>query len=188
MTTRLVVYDMDGTLIDTPMPDTGKEIWKQKTGQEYPHVGWWGRAESLSLDVFDIKAFPEVLAKLNNDMTRGDTYTVILTSRLEKLRNEVEAILDKNQITVDDVLLKKGNMEKEERVQHLIKKFPYLTDVELYDDRDKEFKAFRSFKNNNPNLNVTIYKANRGSISLLEQLESEKILNIITKEVNKLNL
>ena len=49
----LVVFDFDATLIKTTLPDVGKGMWSSHHGIEYPHVGWWGRKESLDSDVFD---------------------------------------------------------------------------------------------------------------------------------------
>ena len=51
---RLAVFDFDGTLFDSPEQEDGMRIWSQKTGQQYPHKGWWGRRESLDSDIFDI--------------------------------------------------------------------------------------------------------------------------------------
>lgn len=184
MIARLSMYDFDGTLIDSPVPDTGRNIWKQRTGEEYPHVGWWGRPESLDKDVFDIKPFPAVANQLNDDMARSDTYTIILTSRLERLRPQLEAILEEHGIKVDRLLTKKGGMEKSERIEQLLEQFPNVKEVNVYEDRDKEFKVFHEFKTNRPDLQVNIYKADDGKISLLESLADE-IYKIITEEIKK---
>ena len=84
-------------------------LWKEKNGEPYPHRGWWGRPESLDTTLFDIKPFPNVLAQLVKEKNTPDTSVIILTSRMEKLRSEVENVLDLNGIVVDDVILKKGN-------------------------------------------------------------------------------
>lgn len=189
MITRLSVYDFDGTLMDTPMPDVGREVWKQKTGEKYPHVGWWGRKESLDMDVFEINPFPSVLNNLNDDMTRSDTYTVILTSRLEKLRPQIEGILQHHNISADQILLKTGGKEKDERIQELISQLPdTIKEVNLYDDREKEFNAFRNFREMNPNLQVNIYKADEGKISLIEtHLNADgQIIDLINSEIQKI--
>lgn len=39
---KISFYDMDGSLINSPEPEMGKELYKQKTGNEWPYVGWWG--------------------------------------------------------------------------------------------------------------------------------------------------
>lgn len=187
MKTRLSVYDFDGTLMDTPLPDVGKEIWREKTGEEYPHVGWWGRPESLSLDVFEINPFPSVLNSLKNDMTRSDTYTVILTSRLERLRPQIEGILQTHDITADEILLKNDGKEKNQRVEALLEKLPDVTEVNLYDDREKEFRVFRKFKEDNPDLQVNIYKADEGKVSLIEGAiyGESPIVKIIEEELER---
>ena len=40
---KLSVFDFDGTLIDTPLPDYGKAEYKKKTGEDWPFPGWWGQ-------------------------------------------------------------------------------------------------------------------------------------------------
>jgi len=35
--TKLAVFDFDGTLIMTPLPDTGRQQYREKTGKEWPH-------------------------------------------------------------------------------------------------------------------------------------------------------
>ena len=177
MITRLCVYDFDGTLMNTPLPDVGKEIWKQKTGNEYPHVGWWGRAESLDMDIFDIEPYSPVLNQFNKDNNRNDTYTIILTSRLEKLRPQIEIIFEKYKIVPDQFILKEEGKEKNQRVEEILVNLPDVTEVDIYDDRDKEFKIFNKFKKDNPDLDVNIHKVENGNISLLEQ--KNKIFNII---------
>ena len=44
---ELHVYDFDGTLVDTPVPERGMAEFEEATGTPWPHRGWWGRAESL---------------------------------------------------------------------------------------------------------------------------------------------
>ena len=46
-TEELHVWDFDGTLVNTPVPDTGRAQYESETGLPWPHKGWWGRAESL---------------------------------------------------------------------------------------------------------------------------------------------
>lgn len=185
MITRLVVYDFDQTIMDTPLPDRGREIWKEKTGEEYPHVGWWGREESLDMDVFDIQPYPSVVNSLKDDMTRNDTYTVVLTSRIEKLRPQVEGILRHHGIPYHELLLKRGNDgEKNDRVEALLRKLPStIKEVNLFDDRDKEFRAFTKLQTDNPELTINIYKCDEGKIVLLNS--SPSINEIIVDEIKK---
>ena len=177
MIKRIAFYDFDGTLIDTPMPETGKPQWKKATGQEYPHLGWWGRIESLSLDVFNIQAFPEIAHKLKLDNSRSDTYTVILTSRLRKLQPYLEEIMKYNNLRVDEMSPKKGGEEKDDRIREFLKRFPDVTSIDLYDDREKEFVIFRALKQElEGKVEVNIYEINNG-------VDRFKVENVVKDEV-----
>ena len=183
MITTLSFYDFDGTLIDTPMPDSGKQEWKNKTGEDYPHVGWWGRPESLSLEVFDIQPYPSILNQLRSDTTKSDTYTVMLTSRLKKLQPYLEEILNKHNIVFDDLSLKQGGGEKDDRIREYLTRFPDVTTINVYDDRDKEMEVFSKMKDELGDLyQINVYRATDGKFSLVE---SNNIVNkIISEEIS----
>lgn len=131
---RLAVYDFDGTLMDSPEPDIGKPMWEKFYGKPYPHKGWWGRKESLDTEAFDIKPFPNILAKLRDDMADPDTDTIILTSRMEKLRPELENILSLNGITVDELITKKGREDKGDVILKIENYNDDLVEIVVYDD------------------------------------------------------
>lgn len=181
MIKRIAFYDFDGTLMDTPLPETGKPHWKEVTGEEYPHVGWWGRAESLDLNVFDIKAFPSIADRLRNDVARSDTYTVILTSRLKKLQPYLEKILQHNNLTVDEWSPKNDGREKDDRIKEFLKRFPEVEEIDLYDDREKEFKVFANLKNEiGHEVRINVYKADNGHLStILENVIWDEMTNMV---------
>lgn len=131
---RLAVYDFDGTLIDSPEPETGKPQWEKVKGEPYSHKGWWGRKESLDTEVFDIKPFPNILAKLQADMADPETSTIILTSRMEKLRPQLENILKLNGITVDELITKRGGEDKGDVILKIENYNQDLEEIVVYDD------------------------------------------------------
>ncbi len=183
MITTLSFYDFDGTLIDTPMPDSGKEEWKKKTGEDYPHVGWWGRPESLSLEVFDIQPIPSVLNQLRSDTTKSDTYTVMLTSRLKKLQPYIEKILEKHNIMFDELSLKEGESGKDDRIREYLTRFPDVTTINIYDDREKEMVIFAKMKDELGDLyQINVYRVTDGKFSLVES--NNKINEIISEEIS----
>ena len=185
MITTLSFYDFDGTLMDTPMPGSGKQTWLEKTGEEHPHVGWWGRAESLDPNVFDIQPFPSVLNQLRSDTTKSDTYTVMLTSRMIKLKPQVEILLNNHGIVFDDLSLKTGNDgEKDNRIKAYLQKFPDVQTINVYDDRDKEMKVFARMKNElGSQYQINVYRVTNGSYSLVESVN--KLDKIIFDEIKK---
>jgi hypothetical protein len=185
---RLVIYDFDGTLIDSPEPDPGKQIWKEKTGEEYPHKGWWGRKESLNTDVFDIKPFPTILSKLKNDMLDSDTYTIILTSRMEKLRPQLENILQLNGITVDQLITKRGNEDKGDVIMKFIQQNPELREIVAYDDfaggMENKIAEYTKIKDLIPDgIIYDIYYVENGKTRLMES--TNLLLNMILEEIRK---
>lgn len=182
MIKRLIAFDFDGTLIDSPMPDIGKKIWKEKTGTEFPYIGWWGRPESLDMNVFDIKPFPSVLAQLNKDKSTPDTYVIVLTSRRKKLQPQLQAILDANNIIVDKLDTKYDNSEKGDRILRYLQEFPDLIEISVYDDRDSDIVAYKSIINKIPkNITFNIYLAENGDFALIDS--NNKLNNIIREEI-----
>ena len=181
MIKKLVAFDFDGTLINSPMPDTGKEIWKKKTGNEYPHKGWWGRPESLNNDVFDIHMFDNVLNILKKENADPETYVIILTSRMEKLRPELEKILVDKDIRVDKVDMKRSERTKGEKILRYIQQFPDLQEIDVYDDKESDIISYQSIRPQIPeNLRFNIFLALNGHLTLLE---NNKLLNIIQEEI-----
>ena len=131
---RLCVFDFDGCLIDSPEPEIGKPMWEKYYNNQFPYKGWWGRKESLDTDVFDIKPFSSVLAQLNKEKNTPDTSVIILTSRREKLRPEIEKILNMNNINVDDIILKRGNEGKGDVILRIQQYNQDLEEINVYDD------------------------------------------------------
>ena len=187
---KLAVYDFDGTLMNTP-EEEGKEQWSRVKGMPYPHVGWWGRAESLDDEIFDIRPFPNIHSQLKKDVVNPNTYVIILTSRREKLRPQVEKILDDNGIAVDDVILKRGNETKGEVILSHLRRMPDLKKIDIYDDfaggEERKIREFTDIKDQIPdNIEYNIYYVeDRGdTFHLMES--TNNVLNIIYEELRNL--
>lgn len=186
MIKKLVAFDFDGTLSDSPMPQVGKEIWSRVNGKEYPHKGWWGKAESLDTDVFDIKLFKAIEKRLRAEIADKESYVIILTSRMEKLRPQLERILADNKIVVDKLDMKYGpEKTKGEKILDYTKKFPKLSAIDVYDDRKCDIDSYKEIRAELPDgIQFKIYLAEEGKVSLVES--NSKILNIIREELRKL--
>jgi len=139
---RLYVFDLDGTLMNSPMPDEGKLLWKEKKGVDYPHLGWWGRAESLDIEVFNIMPIARIEAIFRSQIDCEDTYCAIMTSRMEKLRPQVEKVLIKTGLIVDELIMKRSAKSKGEKLLRLAKKFLNLELICVFDDRDTDIASY----------------------------------------------
>lgn len=152
---KVSVFDFDGTLIDTALPGVGKQIWKDVKGTDYPHVGWWGRAESLDVDIFENKPFDDIVIDYKQAIGEPNTHVSLCTGRLVKLRKEVQAVLDKYEFKFDDVVLNgdsrfnKGRGDtlsyKLRYLGSLSKTFPNLKEIEFWDDRDEHMPTFKQW-------------------------------------------
>ena len=150
---KVVFYDFDGTLMDSPLPEDGKSIYQEKTGKPYPHMGWWGRSESLDLNVFDIQTNHEVEMAYRKDKADPNAYVILLTNRLAKLDRSVIAVLNKHGMSFDAYSFKNDGREKGERVLDIMKtSYPNITKLEFYDDDP------RHIENVNNNLIDTNYE------------------------------
>ena len=182
MKKRLIAFDFDATLFNTPDDVQGKKTWEKKKGEKYPYEGWWGRPESLDLDVFDIKPYAKVLAKLRKEVARKDSYVIVLTARHKKLRAEVQAILDANNIKVDRLDMKAGRKTKGEKILDYLEEMPELKEVFVYDDQEKHLDSYRSIKDKLPKgVELTIFKADEGKVKIVEA--KNKLFRIIKEEI-----
>jgi tRNA nucleotidyltransferase/poly(A) polymerase len=161
---KAVFYDFDGTLMNSPMPDQGKVIYKEKTGLNYPHLGWWGRPESLDLNIFDIKPNPDVYRQFKLDSTDYNTYVVLLTNRIGKLSSEVKSVLEKNNIFFDFYSFKEDSRTKGDRVLDIVNnKLKDVARIEFYDDDDVQLMSV-SDSLDNSQYSYDVYKVSNGKI------------------------
>jgi HAD domain family 1 in Swiss Army Knife RNA repair proteins len=177
---KLAVYDFDGTLMNSPHPEEGKKIWKDKTGEDYPNIGWWSKPESLNTDVFDIKPIPSIHSLLQKDVKDIDTYVIILTNRIFKLRPELENILKLNNIVVDGLITKSGKRTKDDVIKSFLEKYPTIKTIDVYDDMKENIDDYKSIRPNLDNdVKLNIYNITDGKISLVET--NNKLLRIINE-------
>ena len=131
------IFDFDGTLVDSQTPDEGRTIWKEKTGNDWPHKGWWGRKESLDMDVFDQNVIPRVKAEYDKDTGKEENLMVMLTGRRSKLSGEVEKIIHANDMTFHKYLYNYGNStldNKVEQIGNLMSEFKGIEFISIFED------------------------------------------------------
>ena len=157
---KIAIFDFDGTLMDTPHPDTGKEIYKSKTGKEYPHIGWWSKHESLDTEIFNIKPITSTILDYNLEKDNPHTMMVMLTGRLPKQSGQVERILHDNNLLFDEYHYKDlGDTlnSKINTIKSFLNRFPNVNYIEMYEDREPHAKAFQEWgKENGVNIKVNL--------------------------------
>jgi len=162
---HIAVFDFDSTTIDSPTPEIGKKIWKEKTGKDWAFEGWWGRPDSLNMDVFDLKPIEETMEGYNRVKKDPSVYKVLLTGRIGKLEPQVKKILDKYNIKFDEYLFNNKGSTLDFKIQELEalrKKFPNAKTFEMWDDREEHFPYFekwgKNFESQNPGSTFILHK------------------------------
>ncbi len=146
--TKLAIFDFDGTLISTPLPDEAKKIWLEKKGTPWPHEGYWGRHESLDMEVFEMPSVEMVIKDYEEQMAAEDTAVILLTGRMVKLTDHVMAILEAKSLKFDEYHLNRGgatDMAKIKTMEKLLEKYTDVTSMTLWDDRESHIPIFQTF-------------------------------------------
>ena len=143
-TNKLICFDFDDTLCHTIKEEPGKLIWKEKTGKDWPHQGWWSKPETLDIDVFDTKVNPYVYEEYLKAIEDPQNHVIMATGRLERLRQPVQMILDNLGLEFDDVYLNTGGdtyLFKTRLFERLIRRLR-PTEFIMYDDRYEHLVKF----------------------------------------------
>jgi hypothetical protein len=150
---KITSFDFDGTFFHTPLPEVGKPVFKAKTGHDWPYRGWWGRKESLDLDIFDIPINKFVLNKFVKHEQDGD-YNILATGRLKFMTKSVLDVLDQHGLSekFDEIHLNPGMdtfLFKANLYENLInKKKP--SEFIMYDDREEHLYKFEVWAKKQP--------------------------------------
>lgn len=146
--TKLSVFDFDGTLVDTPLPEQGKKTYKEKTGQDWPHKGWWGQPLSLDMSIFDMPIIPMVKTAYDKEKREIGTALVMLTGRMSSLANKVKAVLNANKLVFDEYHFNRGgstDVAKIKTLEILLREYPNVKFIEMWDDRDEHIPIFQAW-------------------------------------------
>lgn len=167
---KLAFFDFDDTLFYTPLEQGGKEEWEKKMGRPFPQVPtgyrnfsdfWWKSPQSLDIDVFNIKTNDWIIDEYKKCKDMG-YYLIMMTGRVESLRNDVIEILDSKGLKFDELHFKPENGETfsykiktmEDRISEL-----KPNEVIFYDDRKDHHQRFIDWAKSRKDVNITIVNA-----------------------------
>lgn len=149
-TKTIYSFDFDNTLFFSPTPDDGKEIYERKTGNQWPYIGWWSKAESLDTELFHVPINPWVKTKYDQVIKDENSIRILATGRLEKvinMRKNIEQIVSSHGLCFDKIYLNTiGDtfLFKTKLFTSLIKETKCDKFV-MYDDRHLHIKEFREW-------------------------------------------
>jgi hypothetical protein len=146
--TKLSVFDFDGTLVKSPTPENGKEIYKTKTGNDWPYIGWFSKHESLDLNIFDIETIDDVIVDYEREAASKSSVVVMLTGRILKLSEHVKIVLGAKGLVFDEYEFNRGGsteISKMRTMDKLLFKYKDVIEVELWDDRLPHIPIFEQW-------------------------------------------
>lgn len=146
--TKLSVFDFDGTLISTPLPEEAKIIWEKKKGVPWPHEGHWSKPESLDDSVFDMPVMESVIADYEVEKGDESILRVMLTGRMPHLSHLVEKILNDKGLEFHEYHYNTGGrteVSKTRTLDALLVKYPDVEAVEVWEDRMEHLPIFEAW-------------------------------------------
>ncbi len=149
--TKICVWDFDGTLVESPIDKEGRLVYKEKTGNEWPHEGWWSKPLSLDTTIFDIPTIQSVINSYDKERENSNSLMVMMTGRLAKLSKEVEAVLLNHGLIFDKYIYNMGGSTLDSKIKSLEKlliEFPNVIDILLTDDRESHIPEFQKWGDN----------------------------------------
>ncbi|MFW6219920.1 MAG: hypothetical protein ACOC33_03690 [bacterium] len=176
----LSFFDFDDTTVYTIDPSLGKKIWKEKLNTNIEiddESKWWDSPKSLDIRVLEFKPIKQTVDKIKEDNLKANCITILLTNRKIHLSDLVKKIL--NNIGINfDIYKFKNNDEKVSRILDVLRKFPNVKNINIYEDRYDECLKFNMFKEkykNKYNINIIQFKPKKNM----------DIKEIIKEEVGK---
>jgi hypothetical protein len=157
---KLISFDFDKTLFHTPEPELGKGIFLEKTGKVWSHKGWWGKPETLDLEIFEIPKNDWVYNHFLEYTEDDENYIILATGRLKKVEgmsDNVHKILEKNDIEFDEVHLNWGGDTLKFKIKLFEEKIKSLGVEEfiMFDDRSEHLSEFEKWADKQ-NIKITI--------------------------------
>jgi hypothetical protein len=150
MYNKLISFDFDSTLFNTPEPHAGKVEWEKKTGIPWAYNGWWGKVESLNPEVFYIHMNEWVYRRYIEAKNDPNAFVILATGRLLKVPKMLETInkmLEQNGLEFDGVYLNWGGETfdfKTKLFSQLMNKLK-VKEMTMYDDRHEHIGRFRQW-------------------------------------------
>lgn len=169
---KLKVYDFDGTLVASPGREQAERDFLAATGKPWPHIGFYGRPESLIPPVFPETPNESFLIQEIADICRkgeGDL-RILMTGRPVKMRNRVLAICQGYGFIFDQTFFR-GQHDcnnsgdtfdfKQSVLETKLKTLP-LTGVEMWEDREDHYikfaQLFEVFRADYPDVDFVLHR------------------------------
>lgn len=130
-------------------------------GQRWPHKGWLGHSGSLR---YPLHVYPgPSLRDYFEHSERACSRTVLITGRMEKVRDGLQPVLDMHGLKFDKVILKPMHegitvhSYKKDTVKDLMKDLPHVKEVKFWDDRVDNIKQIDNLQRTLKDINIETF-------------------------------
>lgn len=166
MYSKLAVFDFDSTLVNTPKPtDKNIDMWCTENNSEWSGSDWWTNKNSLDTEIFDINLNRDVIRDFFNNSKNKDCMVVMLTGRVNSLREPVIEILNNYGLDFDRYLFKRPNqlthISKKVHMSKILDEFKTIKELEMWDDRTEHFNIFEDWGRYISHMDGIKFKLNR---------------------------
>lgn len=178
---KISIFDFDGTLMKTPDSKEGKKQWEEFYGKKYPHIGWWGKPESLDDAVFDIQPIESTVSDYKKETENPNTFVIMLTGRLPHQSSQVEELLALHNIYFKEYHYKSNGdtlTSKLNTIKSLLNRFPQVREIEMWEDREAHVIAFEEWGKEN-GINIKVNYITDDVVPLNESVE-DKLYNKVS--------
>lgn len=137
MIEKLKIFDFDKTFVKTLDKEEGIAEWEKASGEKYPHLGWFGRLESLD-PILKTEINYDVALHAVDSLSKKGHVNILLTGRIPKFHARIKEILEANNLAIfDEYLLNNQSTTlsfKLNMIEELFKKYMPNT-MEIFEDR-----------------------------------------------------
>lgn len=143
---ELHLFDFDGTLFHSPGPP---DSWGGF---------WWDDPQSLHPPCVPLKPGPqwwnsEVVSKAKQSISDPNIWTFLCTGRALNSfsRYRIPELLEGHGLFFDELYLKEGASTEQFKIKvlaHLLRKYPFVSKVQIWEDRHDHLNSFCSFVEN----------------------------------------
>ncbi len=171
---KINVFDFDGTLVKTPGREEAEQLYLAAKGSPWPHIGFYGRPESLIPPVFPevpdksflIQEVADACHKAALDMR---VMSILMTGRPYKMRKRVLDICDNYKLKFHETYFR-GQRDcnnsgdtflfKKSILENLLILAP--EGLEMWEDREDHFaqfsELFETFRVNYPEVDFVLHR------------------------------
>ncbi|KAJ9076864.1 hypothetical protein DSO57_1022183 [Entomophthora muscae] len=185
----LAIFDFDQTLFRSPLPNPN--LWDTVILGLLLNgfFSWFETLEALPADLYKSNFIPSSLARLQSFIADETCMTVVLTGRKRGIfRDRIKEILSQKGLVPDLLILNESELStfnfKELFISKLVRKFPSIRRIDIFDDREPHIKRFQTLVTHLEMINGiegSVYHVVAKPSYLPEKLEDRLVREMILK-------